>query len=136
MQFLGRAAAHAAESANNEMILQFVDHAFIPPLVEDLSEFHLDDALRHGADSDEDDGDTEGDQECVEHAPAVAERMDLAIAHRGHGGERHVEGVERGPAFDQRETGGPHQQHQRNGDGDKEEAALETVHGGRSRKLV
>ena len=76
LQFGGGAAAHASVAADDVVILQLVDHAFIPPLADGVAEFELDDGLGHGADGDEDGGDAEDDEEGIEDAAGVGERMD------------------------------------------------------------
>jgi hypothetical protein len=87
-------AADASESADDEVILELVDHMFVPPLANGFAELQLDDGLGHGADRDEDGGDPEKDEEGIENAAGAGEGMDFAVAHRGHGGEGHVEGIE------------------------------------------
>ena len=95
LQFAGGAAADAAESADDVVILEIVDHAFFPPLADRVAELEFDDGLGHGADGDEEGGDSEDDQEGIEDASGVRERMNLAVAHRGHGGQGHVERIKR-----------------------------------------
>ena len=60
--------------------------------------------------------------------PARRERMDFAIPHRGHGGERHVEGIEGGIAFDDREAHGTDDQRGGDGHADEEKTACEPGH--------
>ena len=93
-EFAGGAAADASKSADDVVVLEIVDHAFLPSLADGVAEFELDDGLGHGADGDEDGGDAEDDEKGIEDASGVGEGMDLAVADRGHGGQRHVEGIE------------------------------------------
>ena len=65
-QFRGRAASHAPIAADDEMILEFVDHAFVPPLADGVAEFPFDDGLSHGAHGDEEGSDAEENQEGIE----------------------------------------------------------------------
>src|SRR6185369_293067 len=90
----GGAASDASEATDDEVILELVDHAFVPPLADDVAELQLDDGLGHGADGDEDGGNSEEDEECVEHAPGMRERMDLGVTDRGQRDQGHVERVE------------------------------------------
>src|SRR5579883_139455 len=93
-QFVRGAAAHAPVSAKDDVALQFIDHIFDTSLSEKLIQLQFDHGLRHGADRQQHDDDAEQDQEAVEDAACAAERVDLAIAHRGYGGEGHVKRVE------------------------------------------
>ena len=104
LQFSGRAAAHAAESTNNVVIFQIVDHAFIAPFPDGFPEFQFDDGLGHDADGDENSRDPESEQKGVENAARAAKRQDFRVAHCGHGDERHVERVERRVVIDDGET--------------------------------
>ena len=94
LQFRGGAASHAPEAADDVVILELVDHAFVPPLADGFAEFPFDDGLGHGADGDEDGGHAEDDEEAIEDATGVGERVNFGVPHRGHGDEGHVEGVE------------------------------------------
>ena len=53
LQFAGGAAADAAVAADDVVILELVDHAFVPPLADRVAELEFDDGLGHGADGDE-----------------------------------------------------------------------------------
>ena len=129
LQFAGGAAADAAEAANDVVILQIVDHAFFPPLADGVAELEFDDGLGHGADGDEDGGDAEDDEEGIEDASGARERMDLAVAHRGHGGQRHVEGIERRVVVDDGEADGSDGERGGEGHADEDKAPCEPVHG-------
>ncbi len=94
LQFGGGAATDASIAADDEVVLEFFDHAFVPPLPDDVAELQFDNALGHGADGDEDGADAEDDEEGIEDPAGVRKRMDFAVPHGGHGGEGHVEGVE------------------------------------------
>ena len=111
------------------MIFQIVDHAFVPPLADGVAEFELDDGLGHGADGDEDGGDAEDDEKGIEDASGVGERMDLAVAHRGHGGEGHVEGIEGRVAVDDGEAHGADGECGADGHSNQDEAPCEPIHG-------
>ena len=111
------------------MILEIVDHAFVPPLANGVAELEFDDGLGHGADGDEDGGDSEDDEEGIEDASGVGERVDFAVAHRGHGGQRHVEGVERRVAVDDGEAHRADGESGGDGHEDEEKAPREPVHG-------
>ena len=52
-QFRRGAPAHSAIAADNVVIFEFVDHAFVPPLADGVAEFPFDDGLGHGAHRDE-----------------------------------------------------------------------------------
>ena len=128
-EFDGGAAADATESADDVVVFEVVDHAFFPPLANGVAEFQFDDGLGHGADGDEDGGDSEHDQEGIEHAAGVGERMDLAVAHRGHGGQRHVEGIEGWVSVDDGESHRPDGERGDDGHDNQDEAPREPVHG-------
>src|ERR1039458_846515 len=128
-EFARGAAADASESVDNVVIFELVDHAFIPPLADGVAELEFDDGLGHGADGDEDRGDSEGDQEGIEDAPGVGEGMDRAVAHRGHGGQRHVESVEGWIPVDDGKAYRPDGERGDDGPNNQDEAPREPVHG-------
>ncbi len=107
LQFGGGAAADSPESTDDVVVFQLLDHTFVPPTAEDIAELAFDDGLGHCADSDENGGDAEEDQDRVEDAARARERMDLPVSHRCQGGEDHVEGVERRVMVNKNQANGP-----------------------------
>ena len=59
LQLMSRAPAHASETADDDMVLQLVNHFPGPPFPEILRELQLDDYLRHAAHREQHDGYTE-----------------------------------------------------------------------------
>ena len=86
------------------MSVELLDHPPGPPLSKVFSQFQLDDALRHGADGEEHDGDAEEDQEWIEDPAGMAERMNLVVTHGADGDHGHVERIEQWVVFDDRES--------------------------------
>jgi len=128
-QFAGGAAADSSKSADDVVILEIVDHAFFPSLANGVAELQLDDGLGHGADGDEDRGDSEDDEKGIEDAPGVGERMDLTVADRGHGGQRHVERIEGWIPVNDGEAYGPDGECGDDGHSNQNEAPCEPIHG-------
>jgi hypothetical protein len=126
LQFGGGAASHAPVATDDVVIFQFVDHAFVPPPVDGVAQFEFDDGLGHGADGDEDSGDAEHDEEGVEDARGVGEPV--AVAHRGHGGEGEIEGVENGVSANQAETHGSDRERRSDRHQDIEKTLCEPAH--------
>src|SRR5258706_364347 len=97
-------AAHAAESAQDEVSIEFVDHVLDTPLSEKLIQLQLDHRLGHGSYGQQENNYSEENQERIEDPSRVAERMDFAISHRGYGGQRHIERVEPGIILNEAES--------------------------------
>ena len=104
MQLLRRAAAHAAETAQDDVALQFIDHVLDPSLSEKLIELQLDHGLRHRADGQQHEDHAEQNQKRVKDAARAAQRVNFAVADRGDGGQRHVERVEHRVMLDEDEA--------------------------------
>ena len=128
-QFLGRAASHPAETAQDNVAFQFVDHVPHTPLSEELIQLQLDQGLGHRADRQKDRGHAKEDEKRVEDPPGVAQPANFRIPDRGHGGQRHVEGIEHRIVFDQHEADGPAREHQRQGDRNQDQPAPQMTHG-------
>src|SRR6185436_4511728 len=99
-ELVGDYAADAAVAADDEVILDGFEHAFLPPPLQPLGKAAFHDyrgqqreGIQRRADA--------GHQH--EHRPGLADarqRMDLTVTDRGHRDDRHVERVPEAPAFD------------------------------------
>ena len=130
-----RAAVHrprpcpqTPEATDDVVALQFVDHIFDPSLSEKLIELEFDRSLRHGAYSEKDDHHAERDEKGIKYAPGMAQRPNLAVAHRGHGGERHVERVEDRIVFDHHEADGSEGQREQDRQPDYGQSSRKMLH--------
>ena len=110
------------------MALQFFDHDFDPSLSEELVQLQFDHRLRHPADRQQHDDHAKQNQERVEDPARTAESTNLAIAHRGHGRQGHVECVEDRVVFDQDKADRATRERERHRDGDKRQAAPQVIH--------
>ncbi len=70
-EFVGGAAPDASEAADDVVVLEIFDHAFFPPFSNGVAELQFDDGLGHGADGDEEGGDSDHDEEGIEDAAGV-----------------------------------------------------------------
>ncbi len=99
-ELLGDDVPHAAEAADDEMLLEVVEHARAPapdpPLLKvtfDQPSHQEGERVEHGRDPEDHDPD-------VEDAPGVRQRVHFHVADRRHRHDGHVERVEDRPALD------------------------------------
>lgn len=129
LKFIGGVAAYASETADDEVVMQIVDHSFCPVFAVAVLQFKFDDSLGHGTNCDEHRADSEDNQKGVEDASGMAERPYLLIADGGDGGERHIEGFEPGIVFDEHKADSANKQREaQESDGEKDAADETGVH--------
>ena len=90
----------AAEAADDEMIREIVEHAFPAPSGPARLKVSLHEPRHEKRKRVKNRGDAEDDDAAVEHPPGARQRVNLAVPHRRHRRDRHVERVEHVPAFD------------------------------------
>ena len=128
LQLMGRAPAYASEAADDDMVLQLVNHFPGPPFPKILREFQLDDHLRHAAHRQQQHGYAEEYQKRIENPPVEAEWMQLLVTNRGHRDQRHVERVERGIMLDPYESQRSAADNQQNSAAQNDQPSAEAAH--------
>jgi hypothetical protein len=89
----------------------------------------LHDGLSHGAHGDKESSDAEENQEGIEDPARRRQGMQLAVTHRCHGGEGHVESVERRVMIDKNEARRTDREGEDDRQQDEEETARLAGHG-------
>ena len=128
LQLTSRAPAYASETADDDMVLQLVDHFSGPPFPKILRELQLDDDLRHAAHRQQHHGYAKEYQKRIENPPAETQRMHFRVTHGGDGDQRHVEGVEGGVMLDPHEAQRSASDDQQNAAGQDDQPSTKAAH--------
>ena len=94
-------ASHAPEAAQDEVVLQLIEHACAPPDFEPFGEAPLGEQRHEEREGVEERPDAAQDDEHRERAAGLRQRMDLAVPDGRDGDDRHVERVPQVPTLDE-----------------------------------